>query len=132
MNRSADLAGFAKEKREKSKLLSFDEFEATVYKEPFENGKYIVNGDTPIIDKEALKEFFSRNIQNSINPSASMIQGLVVHQVNNQDAKWNDSDKKQLNYCVSTTFGGNYQDVVSKMQSATYMVRPVLQDKIRS
>src|SRR5688572_24533458 len=28
--------------------LTFEDFEATVYKEPFEGGKYIVNGDTPI------------------------------------------------------------------------------------
>jgi hypothetical protein len=34
--------------REKAAQMTFEEFKDSVFKEPFEGGKYIVNGDTPI------------------------------------------------------------------------------------
>ena len=43
--------------------MSFEQFEAVVYKEPFEGGKYIVNGDTPIVDRKHLQEFFENQLQ---------------------------------------------------------------------
>ena len=36
---------------------SFEEFEANTYREPWDGGVYIVNGDTPIVDEKALYEF---------------------------------------------------------------------------
>ncbi len=117
INKGNYLENIAAAEREKFKTMGFDQFEAKVYHESFAGGKYIVNGDTPIIDQDQLRIFYRNQILNT--SSASMTQGLVVHQVNNQDAKWDDTSKKQLTYCVSTTFGGNYQQVVNNMQSAT-------------
>lgn len=42
----------------KASLKSFELFKKTVYKEPFENGVYIVNGDTPIENERDLKRFY--------------------------------------------------------------------------
>ena len=41
---------------------SFEEFEARTYREPI-SGVYIVAGDTPIHDREALRAFFDRYVR---------------------------------------------------------------------
>ena len=96
---------------------SFEEFERSVYKEPFPGGKYIVNGDIAIADRKQLEEFFETRIKR--DPPATTPGALVVHQEGGQDAVWNSTQKKQLTYCVSTTFGTRYQRVVTDMQDAT-------------
>jgi hypothetical protein len=37
-------------------IPTFEEFEASVYREPFPDGVYIVNGDTPIANEKLLRE----------------------------------------------------------------------------
>ena len=44
---------------------TFEEFERSVYKEPFPDGKYIVNGDIAIADRKQLREFFETSIARS-------------------------------------------------------------------
>ena len=51
------LSDNAKQKRDEWKTKTFQEFKAQTYKEPFEGGKYIVNGDTPILNEKRLQEF---------------------------------------------------------------------------
>ncbi len=99
----------AKVQRETWKSKTFEEFKAQVFKEPFEGGKFIVNGDTPVIDEKHLKEFFDR-IQGRA--------GLTINQVNGVDTAWNNMEKQQLTYCVSTTFGENYDAMVADMRAA--------------
>jgi serine protease len=90
--------------------MTFEEFKELVYKEPWENGVWIVNGDEPIEDERALKEFFNELAQQG---------SLIVHRPNGVVAKWSDTQKMNLTYCVSTNFGGNYSTVVSAMNNAT-------------
>ena len=99
----------AKVQREIWKSKTFEDFKAQTFKEPFEGGKYIVNGDTPVLDEKHLKEFFDR-IQGRA--------GLTINQVNGQDTAWNSVEKRQLTYCVSTTFGQNYDAMVADMKAA--------------
>lgn len=99
----------AKAERESWKNKTFEEFKAQTYKEPFEDGKFIVNGDTPIMDEKHLKEFFDR-IQGRA--------GLSINTVNGQDTAWNSVEKRQLTYCVSTAFGQNYDAMVSDIKAA--------------
>lgn len=107
----------AQEEREKYRDMTFEDFEKTVYLEPFEGGKYIVNGDTPILNRKQLEEFFRSGIQKE--PEELSGVELIVHQVGGLDAVWNSEQKKQLTYCVSTTFGSDYAKVVADMESAT-------------
>ena len=37
--------------------VSWEEFRDTTYRENFEGGHFIVNGDTPIVDEKSLREF---------------------------------------------------------------------------
>ena len=109
----------AREDRGRFRGTTFEEFEATVYKEPFEGGKYIVNGDTPIADRKHLQEFFEEKIQREPGPVPDGTVELIVHQVGGLDAVWNSADKRALTYCVSTAFGPRHNQVVADMAAAT-------------
>jgi serine protease len=92
-----------------NEFISFEEFEANTYHEDFEGGVYIVNGDTPIEDIKALEEFWSE----------LYAQGaLAVHQSGGVDAKWSNTQKKNLTYCVSDTFGSRKAAAVNAMAQA--------------
>ncbi|HKS24258.1 MAG TPA: matrixin family metalloprotease [Thermoanaerobaculia bacterium] len=93
--------------------LTFDEFKAKVFKEPFEGGKYIVNGDTTIANEKQLREFYEQNVK---PPQTTR---LILAQIGGLDQKWNQDQKKKLTYCVSNTFGSHHADVVAQMASAT-------------
>lgn len=92
---------------------TFEEFEATVYREP-DGGKYIVNGDTPIVDRKHLQEFFENNVQKSV----PIQRGLIVMNVGGVDAAWSDTDKRNLTYCVSTAFGAARHNLVVAAMTA--------------
>ncbi|HUP59718.1 MAG TPA: matrixin family metalloprotease [Thermoanaerobaculia bacterium] len=108
-----DSQTFAERDRRMHAILSFEEFKGTVYKEPFEGGKWIVNGDTPISDEKQLLEFYEKNVK----PAQPRVV-LILNTIGGLDDKWNSQLKKQITYCVSTTFGGRHADVVAQMESA--------------
>lgn len=103
----------AKQQREKWRTKTFEEFEQSVYREPFEGGKYIVNGDVAIPDRAQLEAFFAAFIRTE--PRA----GLIVHQVAGEDAVWSAVEKENLTFCVSQGFGPRYEAVVKEMEDAT-------------
>ncbi len=90
---------------------SFEEFEASTYLEPWEDGVYIVNGDEVVPDIKALEELWS------------VLYGdgaLMVAQNGGVDAKWSDSQKLNLTYCVSSSsFGSRYSQTVTAIENAT-------------
>ncbi|MGH6915299.1 MAG: hypothetical protein ACREH3_16550, partial [Geminicoccales bacterium] len=115
----AAAADAARADREAHRNMTFEQFEATVYKEPFEGGKYIVNGDTPIVDRKHLQEFFEEQVRGEPQSPADGPVQLIVHQVGGLDAVWNSAEKEDLAYCVSTGFGARHDQVVSAMAGAT-------------
>ena len=106
------LKEIARRDRERVASQTFEQFKAGVYKEPFTGGKFIVNGDTPILDEKQLREFFETQVKRSR-------QELTVHQVQGVDAVWNSQQQRSLSYCVSTTFGARHDKVVQEMETAT-------------
>ncbi|WP_437969864.1 M57 family metalloprotease [Sorangium sp. So ce260] len=88
---------------------SFEAFERTVYREP-DTGIYIVDGDTPVLGVKRLREFWETYVRDG---------ALIVQTQNGSDVVWTASQKKNISYCVSTTFGNNYNAVVAAMASAT-------------
>jgi len=111
-------AANAQAQRAAAREMTFEEFEATVYKEPFEGGKYIVNGDTAIVDRKHLQEFFEQQVQREPAPPGATTVELIVHQVGGLDAVWNSTKKRALTYCVSTAFGARHATVVADMAAA--------------
>jgi hypothetical protein len=87
----------------------FDEFLNRIYQEP-DTGIYIVNGDTPIETLAQLEDFYVEFVRDG---------ALIVHQTGGVDASWDDIRKRNLTYCVSTTFGNNYNLIVNAMAIAS-------------
>lgn len=106
----------------REKYKTFEEFEKSpdfnriVKKEPFPDGKYIVNGDTPISDKKQLRAFFEDLIRDR---SAPIKNGLAIMTNNGADVKWTRIEKKALTYCVSPTFGVHLRKVLDAMSDAS-------------
>jgi serine protease len=89
---------------------TFEEFEANTHLEPWTGGLYIVNGDTPVVDRKALYEFWQNMQQGS----------LIVDNQGGTDSKWNDTQKHNLTYCVSNAFGlVNKPKIVEALRQAT-------------
>lgn len=88
---------------------SFEEFKASVYREP-STGVYIVDGDTPVETDAALELFYQKYIQHG---------ALIVNQVGGVDDRWNNTQKLNITYCVSPSFGANYAAVVQAMAAAS-------------
>ncbi|WP_338870993.1 M57 family metalloprotease [Myxococcus stipitatus] len=88
--------------------MTYEQFLSVVYQEP-ETGIFIANGDTTFSNEKKLREFYEKNIRNG---------QLIVHQSGGVDAKWNDTQKKNITYCVSSTFGSNYSAAVTAMANA--------------
>ncbi|MET4037676.1 MULTISPECIES: matrixin family metalloprotease [unclassified Bradyrhizobium] len=106
---------------QKQNSKTFEEFKKSVTKEPFQYGKYIVNGDTPISTDKELEEFYKQNVE---NPGLVFAEFTVMNKLG-IDIIWKDGDKKNLSYCVSNAsadaggFGNRYNTVVSAMADAT-------------
>ncbi|MEQ1880999.1 MAG: matrixin family metalloprotease [Burkholderiales bacterium] len=111
------LGGEAREQCSLWADKEFEEFEQSTYKEPFADGKYIVNGDMAIADHQRLREFFESRIKQA--PSAPALGALVVHKAGSKDAVWDAAMRKRLTYCVSNTFGERRPRVVDDMEAAT-------------
>jgi hypothetical protein len=92
--------------------MTFEEFLALVYHDPL-TGNYIVDGDTPIPSFEALERYYLEHVQEGALAVRQIASGSLL-----VDAKWTSTQKKNLTYCVSTTFGSNYSLVVSAMANA--------------
>ena len=123
------IAESAQKMREKWVGKTFEDFEKAVYREPGENGKYIVNGDIAFADRKLLEEFFD-DLQDSANGVAGgklVVNriggeggpvGLAVATFNGRADVWNSARKKQLSYCVSNGFGARQAAVVADMAAA--------------
>jgi serine protease len=98
--------------------MSFEEFEAQTYREPWEHGVYIVDGDEPVLDEAALRERFegSRAAESSLGTTSS---ALIVNRVGTVDDRWSDQQKLSLTYCVSNGFGTSHAAVVEALSTAT-------------
>ena len=93
--------------------MTFEEFEALTYKEPWDGGMYIVNGDTPIEDRKHLYEFYAELFH--VDGEGA----LIVNRVGGSDDRWNDTQKLNLTYCVSNGFGANKATIVAAFNTAT-------------
>lgn len=90
--------------------LTFEEFRDLTFKEPWEGGVYIINGDTPVANEKALYEEWLAIYGG---------QELIVNTSGGLDTKWNDTQKLNLTYCVSDRFGANKAAVVEALRQAT-------------
>src|SRR5262249_35375692 len=85
------------------RLLTFEQFEAQAHREPL-SGLYIVDGDTPVRNRDELREVYRRYLNDRGGDGiGTRRRALAVHQVDGVDSKWSDAQALNLSYCVSTT-----------------------------
>ena len=109
--------------------MSYEDFKLSVGHDPY--GLYIVEGDIPIHSEEQMYRYYEEQYLYYFYPNArhnSLIDNkeeerlnssLIIHTVNDQDAKWDEQQQSNLTYCVSTSFGERYQEVVEIFEQAT-------------
>jgi uncharacterized protein (TIGR03382 family) len=88
--------------------LTFEEFKARTYREPG-TGLYVLDWDTPVSGDAALYQIWEATQQGA----------LAVYSINGTDIKWDATQRKNLTYCVSNTFGTNKQQVIDAMKTAS-------------
>ncbi|MGE0548612.1 MAG: peptidase M10 [Kofleriaceae bacterium] len=103
------IGGCAQDQLGTTAIPTYDEFRAQTYREPWEGGQFIVDGDIPLRSEDELYAFWGSLVQNT----------LIVHQDNGADAKWDDAQKLNLTYCVSDNFGTAKPTVLAALQAAT-------------
>jgi hypothetical protein len=72
-------------------------------------GTYIVEGDLRIHGEQALREYYERNLRD---------RRANVSHIGSTDNIWPITRKLRLTYCVSDDFGGDHDQVASKLQIA--------------
>ncbi len=90
--------------------MSFEEFKAKTYREP-DTGLYVLDWDRPVSGDDALYKIWEATQQGA----------LAVYTINGVDMKWDATQRKNLTYCVSNTFGANKQQVIDAMKTASDM-----------
>jgi Matrixin len=105
-------------------ISGYEKFKKAVYREPFSNGVYIVNGDTPIANERELREFYEKELSGGwkstvfgLNLSVAS-QELVADSPQGKIVAWDSITKRNLTYCVSASFNERYSTVVSAMLEA--------------
>ncbi|HEU0037431.1 MAG TPA: Ig-like domain-containing protein [Kofleriaceae bacterium] len=87
--------------------MSFEEFRAMVPRETG-TGYYVVDWDRVLKNDQELFEFWG-----------SLEQGALAIYNTGTDIKWDDTQKKNITYCIGASFGTNKQLVVDAMKAAT-------------
>lgn len=108
-----------------AKARDFEAFKNATYREPFEGGGYIVNGDVYLPDDAALLEFYLRGVMKNSDYGPA----LVIDKLGNFENLWPAADRTHLTYCVSKDFGSHYSQVVEAMSLAAKAWEKVAQVK---
>lgn len=90
--------------------VSWEQFRARVYREPWPGGVYIVDGDIPLSDETELRAYYA---------AWSGGDALTVDQVFDTDNVYALDDRFALTYCISDDFGDQLSDVETAMSAAT-------------
>jgi hypothetical protein len=90
---------------------TWEEYLASSYQEPWQDGVFVVNGDEPIADIKRLREYYDELYGGE--------GALIVHQSGNADAKWDAVQRRNLTYCISENFAEFKPVMVAAMEEAT-------------
>ena len=90
----------------------WEQFRASVYREPGEHGVFIVEGDVSLSDEAELRRYFDTYVSRVAQP-------LTVMTAMGADVLWPAGGKFDLTYCISNTFGTRKADVINGMALAT-------------
>jgi serine protease len=91
--------------------MTWDEFLASTYQEPWDGGLFVLNGDEVIVDEKKLEEYYQ-----AVHGGGD---ALIVNTAFGQDTVWNAQQRNNLTYCVSDEFAARKPDTIAAMATAT-------------
>lgn len=91
--------------------VTWEEFRATVYREPEPWGRFVVDGDITLPNEQALREYYDSWFEQP--------NGLTLAQVDGNDDVWVSDDRFHLTYCISDDFGTDKDELVEAVAKAT-------------
>lgn len=102
----------------------FGAFRRQTFKELFAGGVFIVNGDTPVLDEQELREFYNREVATEWKSSKFGLSlrlaspELLVDAPGAVPNYWDKATRRHLSYCVSRAFGADHARVVAAIANA--------------
>ncbi len=91
--------------------ISWVDFRATAYKEPWTGGHYLVDGDVPLSDEVELRAYYDSWVDDR--------SALTVDQIFGTDDIWAIPNRYGLTYCIGSSVGTHKADVITAMDLAT-------------
>ncbi len=93
-----------------SRIMTYEQFVATLHQEDAPDGPYIIDYDIPVVPSEKhLKELYDKYLE-SVQPSGGR-NTLIVDQAFGADNIWDPTARRNLTYCISNAFGTRKQKV---------------------
>ncbi len=100
----------------KAQGLSLEKFQAGAFQEPGSD-VYIFNGDEAAEGLEGLRDVYEHQFQK--DDEGTLVMGEGGDQLEDSRVMWSREQRKKLTYCVSTSFGTHYSEVVQAMAEAS-------------
>lgn len=103
-----------------TEVEGWESFRASVHQEAWEGGKFIVDGDIALADEDALFQYYLDYLdqERAVEGFGVSKKSLLVDRVGGADNIQTWARRYQMTYCVSTSFGTRYDQVVTTMAAA--------------
>ncbi|MGE0869695.1 MAG: M57 family metalloprotease [Kofleriaceae bacterium] len=88
--------------------MSYEELKASVYHDP-DTDMYVADWDMVFWGEDELRAFWEQFPSNA----------LAIYTQAGQDVRWNEASKRNLTYCVGSSFGSRKQDAIDAMELAS-------------
>jgi hypothetical protein len=101
---------------------TFEQFRAWVH--PDAEGRFVVDGDIAIYSEQGLQTFYQQALEQHFKERSGekglgiSTENLLVNTVDGVDDVQTRANRFDLTYCVSSSFGANYDTVVSTLDIA--------------
>ncbi len=98
--------------------LTWEAFRDSVDREPVSPYRFIVDGDIPLADEENLYTFYQTWLAEEYANTHTDGQALTVRNVLGADVLWPASQRFELTYCISDSFGSKKATLIAAMDRA--------------
>ena len=119
MSETGQGAGPSWEEFQANPPMSWEAFRAAAAREPFPPYRFIVDGDIVLPDEQELRQHYQAWLAQEYSSVADHGSELTVRRVLGADVLWSTTDRRNLTYCISNSFGTDKAALVTAMDLAT-------------
>ena len=100
--------------------MTWESFRDTAARESSAPYRFIVDGDIVLSDEQKLWDYYQAWLVQEYESRVTGGSALTVRNVMGADVLWPSSQKFNLTYCISNSFGSNKNRVIAAMGTATH------------